>query len=70
MAPGDGLSALELERQARIQQNKQRMEQLGLKQAVQDLHGSQQGAAPPPPRRRAPVERVLLTEADLRRSKR
>lgn len=46
------------------------MDQLGLSQAVADLQASQQPAAAAAPRRRAPVERVVLAEAELRRSKR
>ena len=61
---------MELERQRRIEENNQRMLQIGLNAAVDDLRASQAAAqpAPKPKQKRAAPTYVEVSEADLRRS--
>ena len=68
--PAMTLTEMELERQRRIEENNQRMLQIGLNAAVDDLRASQAAAqpAPKPKQKRAAPTYVEVSEADLRRS--
>lgn len=64
------LSQLELERIARMAENKRRMEEIGLLQATRDIQAARRAAAAEKAaaRPRVVVERVEIREEDMRRS--
>ena len=71
-AMSEHLSALELERIERINENKRRMLEIGLGEAAAAVRCSQAQPGPSQngPKRKRVYERVLLTEEDVRRSDR
>ena len=66
------LSKLELERLERINENKRRMQEIGLGEAAAAIRASQAQHAPSQngPKRKRVYERIFISEEDLRRSDR
>ena len=66
------LSKLEIERLERINENKRRMQEIGLGEVVAAVRASQAQPAPSQsgPKRKRVYERIIVSEEDLRRSDR